>query len=101
MKNAENIEGIRKRLHDAVEKHPDSRRAILERAGLGPSYLYGVLTEKKEPGVDSIMRLCAAMGVSSEYILFGYELNTDTSQIIRLLEEHPEKRQHLLALLGQ
>lgn len=76
-----------------------SMRAVSFEAGMGPGYLHGVLEDGKEPSIDRLLKICATLKVSIIYILSGIKISPETEELIRLIEEHPDRREALLRLI--
>jgi transcriptional regulator with XRE-family HTH domain len=58
-----------KTLHDAREKAGLSQEAVAKRANIGRSYLSLLENDVKSPTVKVLLRVCAAIGVSSADVL--------------------------------
>lgn len=99
MIDAFDIEAMRARLRAALKEKGLSMRQISIQAKCGPGYVYSVLEEGKEPTVTKLAQICNAADLSMSYILYGMKLSPETERLISLFEEHPEKRDGILALL--
>lgn len=95
------MDAVRQRLNDAIAKSNKSQRQILLDAGLGTSFLHGMLIEGKDPKITSLMKLCDSIGVSLMWVLYGLDASPEVEQILGALSQNPEKLPHLLALLEQ
>ncbi|WP_455477988.1 XRE family transcriptional regulator [Bartonella sp. B10] len=95
-----NINGWRQRLHAALEKSGRSKRSISLAAGKGAGYLHSILTEGKEPTIESLARVCHEINVSMNYILCGDGASFEDKEFIDLISKlSPEERQAILTLL--
>lgn len=93
------IDAMRSRISTALaEKNISKRQASLD-AGLGPGYLHSILDEGKEPTVTKLAQVCNSIGVSLAYVLYGAEISPEVEQLISLIDENPQKRDAILALL--
>lgn len=92
-------ESWRVRLDAAIEASEGSLRTVSLKAGLSPGYVHGILRDNKEPTLDRFIRICQAAGVSATYVLLGADVSPETEEIIRALEDHPERRGAILSLL--
>lgn len=74
----------RERLKAAIERKGRSNRDVSLATGHSPGYLHGVLVNGKEPGVDSLVKVCAEVGVSLTEIVFGAEMSPETEKLLKL-----------------
>ncbi|WP_455476302.1 XRE family transcriptional regulator [Bartonella sp. B17] len=95
-----NIDGWRQRLRAALEKSGRSKRSISLAAGKGAGYLHSILSEGKEPTIESLARICHEVNVSMNYILYGDSISFEDREFIELISKlSPEERQAILILL--
>ncbi|WP_455480547.1 XRE family transcriptional regulator [Bartonella sp. B12(2025)] len=95
-----NIDGWRQRLTVALEKSGRSKRSISLAAGKGAGYLHSILSEGKEPTIESLARICHEINISMNYILYGQGASPEDKEFIDLLSKlSPEERQAILTLL--
>ncbi|WP_336278512.1 XRE family transcriptional regulator [Bartonella sp. CB175] len=95
-----NINGWRQRLKVAFEESGRSKRSISLAAGKGAGYLHSILTEGKEPTIESLARVCHEINVSMNYILYGDNISFENQEFIDLISKlSPEERQAILTLL--
>ncbi|WP_208441519.1 XRE family transcriptional regulator [Bartonella raoultii] len=95
-----NINGWRQRLAAVLEKSGRSKRSISLAAGKGAGYLHSILTEGKEPTIESLARICHEINISMNYILYGQSMNSEDKEFIELISKlSPEERQAILTLL--
>lgn len=99
MKDTFDIEAMRARLRTSLKEKGLSKRQVSIKAECGPGYLHSILEDGKEPTVTKLAQICNAAGLSMSYILYGMQLSPETERLISLFEEHPEKRDGILALL--
>jgi len=90
----------RDRLRAVVEDRGLSKRGISLRAGLGQGYLHSILTEGKDPTIQNLTDVCAAIPVSMAYILYGFDVTPEDEAIIAAMHESPAKRDAVLTLIG-
>ena len=93
------IDQMRARLTAALKERGLSKRGTSLKANLNPGFIHGILIEGKEPTIANLAQVCEAIGVSLSYIIYGYEITPETERLLRLIEEHPEKRDLILGLL--
>lgn len=91
----------RQRLEAALTERGESMRSASLKAGVGANYIHGILKENKEPTVDRMIAICKTLNVSLSYILTGAKVSRETEGILRALEESPETRDAILALLSK
>lgn len=89
----------RKRLEEVIERDGRSLRDISLAAGLSHGYLHGILRDDKEPTLDRFLRICKELNISVAYALLGAQLSAESEELVKLLQDHPEKRAAILALL--
>ena len=88
------------RLVAEIKRKGMTQRSVSLKAGLGAGYVNSLVKEGKDPAVDHVMRICAALDVSAAYVLFGFNVTPETERIMRAVEDSPERRAALVALLG-
>lgn len=91
----------RQRIEDAAKRDGRSLRDISLAAGLSHGYLHGILRDDKEPTLDRFIRICQELNLSVAYALLGVQISPEAEKIVRLLENRPETRDAILALLPQ
>tara|TARA_B100000683_G_scaffold227203_1_gene226545 strand:- start:476 stop:790 length:315 start_codon:yes stop_codon:yes gene_type:complete len=91
--------GWRERLSAAIETTGRSRRSISLAAGLGPSYISGILNEGKDPTIDNLIAICQQINVGLSQIVYGIEVSAEAEEILSLLEAYPEARAGILQIL--
>ncbi|EJF76628.1 transcriptional regulator [Bartonella birtlesii] len=95
-----NISGWRQRLNAALKKSGRSKRSISLAAGKGAGYLHSILTEGKEPTIESLARICHEINISMNYILCGQGASLEDKEFIDLISKlSPEERKAILTLL--
>lgn len=77
----------RQRLVEATEKSGKSLRALSLEVGKSHGYLFSVIHDGKEPGVDALVKLADACGVSESWLLFGVSMDPDTEKLLQLYAE--------------
>lgn len=93
-------DGWRERLKDALKASGKSMREVSLAAGAGAGYLHGVLEVGKDPTVEKLLAVCQAIPVSALYVLYGVNAQPGDIAILRALQDRPETRQGIMALLG-
>ncbi|WP_026088141.1 helix-turn-helix transcriptional regulator [Bartonella rattaustraliani] len=95
-----NINGWRQRLSEALEKSGRSKRSVSLAAGKGPGYLHSILSEGKDPTIESLARVCHEIDISVNYILYGQGASPEDKEFIELISKlSPQERQAILTLL--
>lgn len=89
----------RERLEAAAAEDNRSFREISLAAGLSHGYLHGILRDNKEPTLDRFSKICKELNKSTAFILLGANISAETEEIIKALEDHPDKRAAILSLL--
>ncbi|MBB6158921.1 transcriptional regulator [Bartonella doshiae] len=95
-----NIDGWRQRLNNALEKSGRSKRSVSLAAGKGAGYLHSILSEGKEPTIESLARICHEINISMNSILYGEDASSEDKEFLALISNlSPEERQAILTLL--
>lgn len=83
----------RDRLAQAIERSGRSLRSISKAVGKADGYLYGVLHEGKEPGINTMARLADELNVSLAYLVYGVEMSGNSEKLLRLFAELNDEQQ--------
>lgn len=89
----------RTRLAQAIADRNLSKRGVSLAAEQGAGYVHSILSEGKDPSVVNLEAVCRAVGVSLQYILYGYDISPETERLLRLMEANPESRDGILKIL--
>lgn len=89
----------RGRLQAALKDRGISMRAASIGANLGPGVVNSWFKDGKEPSMSNLLEVCRFAGISSAYVIFGYQITDETARLLKLLEDHPERRDGILQLL--
>lgn len=91
----------RTRLRAEIERSGKAMRRISIEAGLDQSYLSELFRKKtSEPTIGALQRICTALGVTTPYILEGYELTPATQRIVAAFSGMtPEEQEAFLTLV--
>lgn len=76
-----------------------SKRAVSLAAGLGAGYVHSILAEGKDPTIEKLMDVCAVIGASPSFILYGLDIMPEDAEIIGAMRSDPTTRDAVLALL--
>jgi len=69
-------------------------------ANLGPGNVQRILSEGKDPTVDNLLKVCAALSVSPIWVIFGLPVSDDADDLLKLWQTAaPETRHGILAIL--
>ncbi|MCD8197728.1 MAG: helix-turn-helix domain-containing protein [Lachnospiraceae bacterium] len=100
MKKELNVE-IGGRIRKVREALGYSREALAEKANLATSFVGSIELGTGSFTAESLIKLCRALGVSADYILFGTEETGDLSTINAMLSGlAPEYIPYLEQLIG-
>lgn len=89
----------RERLQMALDATGMSMRDISLKAKCSPGYVHGILKDGKEPTIDRLLRVADVLGISKQWLLFGYVLDKETEEIItKLAALSPRERRAFLTL---
>lgn len=89
----------RERLAAAINSSGKSKRSISLASGNGPGYVHSILSEGKDPTLDNLLSVCAAIPVSVVYIIHGIEVSPEDTEILKSLRDNPDARSGILAIL--
>lgn len=100
MKKERNLQ-IGSRIRKSRERLGYSREVLAEKAELAPSFIGSIELGTGSFSGESLIKLCKALSVSADYILFGMEQPTDLSAIDSMLSGlDPKYLPQLQELLG-
>lgn len=91
----------RERIEAAIQKDGRSYREVSLAAGLSHGYVHGILKDDKEPTLDRFIRLCQVLNLSVSYALLGANISRQAETLISAIEENPQARDAILALLAK
>lgn len=94
-------EDWKRRLEAAIKDCGKSLREISLAAGKGPGYLHSVFVEGKEPTVTNLLKICRAADVSVYRVLGGFEMTSETEELLKLLSLADDDLKRSLLLLLQ
>lgn len=90
----------RSRLTSAIEKKNMSKREVSLAAGMGAGYVHSLLKENKDPGVDSLLKVCDILGVSLSWLIRGFDISPEDEALLQQIHEaDPADKEALLRLL--
>lgn len=89
----------RDRLVQAIVDQGKSQRAVSLAAGLGPGLVNSWIKDNKDPTIGNLLNVCGVLGISSSWLLYGYEVTPETEEILRHLEANPDARDGILKIL--
>lgn len=89
----------RDRLVQAIAGQGTSQRAVSLAAGFGPGLVNSWIKDNKDPTIGNLLSVCGVLGISSSWLLYGYEVTPETEEILRHLEANPEARDGILKIL--
>lgn len=82
--------GWRDRLRREIEAQKRTLRSVSMKAGLGESYVSGILNEMKDPSVERLAAVCNELHVSLSAILFGTTDTPEQEEFLNLLQRAPD-----------
>lgn len=91
----------RTRLTTTMARKEISARALSLSAGCGPGYVHSILKEGKDPTIERLRAVADQLDVTVSHLLYGIDVSPETAEVVQLLEDNPEKRQGILAILRQ
>lgn len=94
-------EGWFDRLREAIEASDKSMPEISLAAGRGRNYVQQMLKNRKQPGIENLLRILDALGSADAiYVLTGIQLTQETLDFVRVFEKIPDSQiDHALAVL--
>ena len=92
-------EAWRKRLEDAIKESGRSKREVSLKAGKGAGYVHSILSEGKDPTIESLIAVAQVLNVSLTWIVYGFEMSPATEQLLSLIEQNPDDRAAVLQIL--
>lgn len=95
-------DGWKERLADGIKAKGKSQREVSLAAGKGPGYVNSLLKEGKDPTIENLLLVCEAADLSLIWVLFGFDMDRETEEIVRELKrESPTGRSGLLQHLRE
>lgn len=90
----------RERLRAAIKAKGMSMRSVSLAADMGPGYVFGLLSEGKEPTIDNLVKLCQVIDVPLYQIVYGDEAPAKAQEVVELWMGAGEKtRRAILDIL--
>jgi transcriptional regulator with XRE-family HTH domain len=89
----------RGRLQKILSETGKSAREVSLAAGKGPGYIHSIIKEGKDPTIDNLIAICGVLNISLSRLIYGYELSSETEEILALLEGSPNSREGILKIL--
>ena len=99
MDTAFDFNAMRDRLRAGLEAKGLSMRSVSLKSGNAAGYVQGIIKDGKEPTITNLAAVCDAAGLSLTYVLYGLTVSPETEDLMRKLEDNPEKRDSIIALL--
>lgn len=104
MKHTEKL-GMGKRIY-SLRKHKGYTRELLStRTGISSKFLYEIEMKDKGFSAQTLVKLCQALNVTADYILFGREINRYDQELISTIEKFTpdtiELIKHLMEIAGE
>lgn len=99
MTNAFELNAMHDRLAAAIQASGRSERDISIAAGLSHGSLNSLTKNKRDPGVETLAQICNELGVSLSYILYGVDVSPEAERLLSLIDQNPDRRDAILALL--
>ena len=90
----------RQRLAESVKKSGRSKRSLSLETGNGPGYVYSIIDGGKDPTIENLLAVCRVLNVSAAYIIHGVDVSDADAELLRLIQDNPERRNAILALIG-
>lgn len=90
---------MRERIREELKRQRRSQSEVVEAAGLGHGYLTNLLAREQMPSVDKLDALCAELGVSIAWVMYGTNVPPDLDRVIKVMSKDPKKFYALLDLL--
>jgi transcriptional regulator with XRE-family HTH domain len=74
----------RDRLRAEIDKAGASKRSLSLKADMGAGYVHSILEDGKDPGLESLMKVCAALDVSLLRIVYGLDVTPEMEEVFHL-----------------
>ncbi len=104
MKHTEKL-GMGKRIYDLRKNKGLTRELLSNRTGISSKFLYEIEMKDKGFSAQTLVKLCQALNVTADYILFGREINRYdqelTSTIEKFTPDSIELIKHLMEIAGE
>jgi transcriptional regulator with XRE-family HTH domain len=93
------IAAMRLRLASALKDNGISYAAASQKAGASAGYVHSIIAGNADPGTKKLANICRANGISFAYVVFGFQISSETEELMSLFESRPEQRDNILALI--
>lgn len=90
---------MKKRLKGVIDERELSMRAVSLGSGVSESYIAGILATDRDPHLGKLINICEFLGVSSSWLLYGFDVPDGADEILQLISKHPEMSSTVAALL--
>ena len=100
MSQPQTLDDWRARLSQKIEESGKSMRAISLACGKAPGYVFSIMKEKKNPRAEALAEICAEVGTSISYVLYGFDISAEGEEFLELFPRaSPDVRAAILTLL--
>lgn len=69
-----------------------SMRAASLAAGMGPGYVHSIIKEGKDPGVESLLKVCDTLGITLSWLLYGFDIDPTSEKILQIVQGSDERQ---------
>ena len=69
-------------------------------AGMGPGYVFSILSENKDPTIENLVKICEAIGVPLTKVIFADGASAEREELLALFAgANPATRRGILEIL--
>ena len=67
-------------------------RSISLEAGFGPGYLHDILVVRKDPKLDSVLKIADTLRIGLGQLLYGLDIGPQEEELLRLYAQLPDRQ---------
>lgn len=82
-----------------LEADGRSMREVSLAAGLSHGYVHGILKDGKDPTLENLVRICAALETDLLHLLFQLKIDRQTAEILTAILSNSELKSAIYTLL--
>lgn len=90
----------RDRLKAAIKAKGMSMRGVSLAAGMGPGYVFSIVSEDKDPTIENLVKICDVLDVPLYRIVYGDQPSAQAQEVVDLWgDAGPTTRRAILDIL--
>lgn len=90
---------MKQRLKSVIEERGLSMREVSLGSGNSESYVAGIISSPRDPHLGKLFNVCEYLGLSTTWLLYGFDVPDGADEILQLIAERPELAASVATLL--